>query len=141
MTCVINTFPGVDDIKSDEAAAGRPSNIEESVFDPTSNGGNRSGAGTSAPTENGSSTTGNDINNTEEDYGQDYEDYNDDYDLPTDQQTIDTEFGPVQDDDASSDTIESDFGAYDDGGREVEVDIFGDENAGQPVGRGGGGGI
>ena len=141
LTCVINTFPGVDDIKSDEAAAGRPSNIEESVFDPTGNGGNRSGAGTSAPTENGSSTTGNDINNTEEDYGQDYEDYNDDYDLPTDQQTIDTEFGPVQDDDASSDTIESDFGAYDDGGREVEVDIFGDENAGQPVGRGGGGGI
>jgi hypothetical protein len=127
LTCVINTFPGLDDTKSDEAAAGRQSAANDDAAVDAQFNSNRSGVGTSASTESGSSTTGNDIDNTEENYGQDYEDYEDDYDLPTDQQTIDTEYGPVQDDDASSDTIEADRGAYDDGGREVEVDIFGDE--------------
>jgi hypothetical protein len=139
LVCNINTFPDSTDSKSDEKAAGRPSNVEENVFDPTGNGDNRSGSGTSASTENGSSTTGNDIDDSEEDYGDDFEDYNDD-DFPTDQQTIDTEFGPVQDDDAAN-FNDSIFLTDEDGREEVEVDIFGEETIVQPVGRGGGGGI
>ena len=109
---VINTFPDVSDSKSDTAAAGRPSNVEESVFDPTGNNGNRTGAGTSAPTENGASTTSNTPEN-EPDPSENLGNYSSN--LPTDQQTVPTKNGPVQDDDAAKDTEEQ---FQDEGGRE-----------------------
>ena len=124
LICNINTFPDATDSKSDEAAAGRQSAAnDDAVVDAA----NRSGTGTSAPTENGSSTTSTDTTTENEpDPSEDLGNYSGN--LPTEQQTIETEYGPVQDDDASSDIdIEPDWGVEDDGGREVEVDIFGDE--------------
>ena len=112
LICNINTFPDASDSKSDEADAGRQSNVEESVFDPS----DRSGAGSSATTENGSSTTGNTREN-EPDPSEDLGNYSGN--LPTDQQTIETENGPVQDDDAAKETEDSpEEDATDDGGRE-----------------------
>jgi len=126
LICSINTFPDSSDSTSDAAAAGRQSaaNDDAAVDAQYSN---RSGVGTSASTENGASTTGNNIEgepNSSEglEGGEGY------YGLPTNQQTIDTESGPVQDDDASNDLEEQPINsATDDGGREVEVDIFGDD--------------
>jgi hypothetical protein len=112
LICNINTFPDASDPKSDEADAGRQSNVEESVFDTS----DRSGASSSATTENGSSTTGNTREN-EPDPSEDLGNYSGN--LPTDQQTIETENGPVQDDDAAKETEDSpEEDATDDGGRE-----------------------
>jgi len=110
LICNINTFPDASDPKSDEAAAGRPAATEENVFDPT----DRSGAGSNATTEDGSSTTGNNPEN-EPDPSEDLGNYSGN--LPTDQQTVPTKNGPVQDDDAAKDTENNN---QDEGGREEE---------------------
>jgi hypothetical protein len=117
---VINTFPDASDSKSDAADAGRQSNIEESVFDPTGNNGNRSGTNSNPTTANGSVTTDNTDTTDQQDSNEDLGNYSGN--APTNQQTIKTETGPVQDDDASG------FGVFtyeDAGGREDDTDNFG----------------
>jgi len=111
LVCNINTFPDATDSKSDEAAAGRQSAAEDDAA-VDSQYGNRSGVDTSASTEDGTSTTGN-SNENEPDPSEDLGNYSGN--LPTDQQTIDTKNGPVQDDDAAKDTEEQ---FNDEGGRE-----------------------
>jgi hypothetical protein len=133
LICNINTFPDATDSKSDEAASGRPAaaNDDAAVDSQFSN---RSGVGTSASTENGASTTGNNIEG-EPNSSEGLEGDDGYYVLPTNQQTIATKSGPVQDDDASNDLeIEPNWNVTDDGGREVDVDIFEED------GREGGGG-
>lgn len=120
LVCNINTFPDAVDSASDATAAGRQSAAEDDAAVDSQYGSNRSGAGTSPTTENGASTTGN-TTEGEPDTSEDLASYNNG--LPTDQQTVNTENGPVQDDDASSVTTKIDW--YDDGGRETEVDNFG----------------
>jgi hypothetical protein len=114
LVCNINTFPDATDSKSDEAAAGRQSAAED---DAAVDAANRSGNSSNATTENGSSTTGNTTEN-EPDPSEDLGNYSGN--LPTDQQTIETENGPVQDDDAAKDTEFSipEEDATDDDGRE-----------------------
>ena len=112
LVATINTFPDSSDSKSDAAAAGRQSAAnDDAAVDAAAN---RSGTNSSAPTENGSSTTGNENEEQSSDYSSDnLENYS--TDLPTDQQTIETEYGPVQDDDATNDGEDP---YEDEGGRE-----------------------
>jgi hypothetical protein len=112
LICTINTFPDASASKSDAADAGRQSNIEESVFDPTGNNGNRSGTNSNPTTENGSVVSDNTDTNDKQDSNENLGNYSGN--TPTNQQTIETENGPVQDDDAAKDTEIP----YDDGGRE-----------------------
>jgi hypothetical protein len=110
----INTFGDAKDSKSDAAATGRQSNIEESVFDPTGNNGNRTGNGSEPTTADGSVTNDNTDTNDQQDSNQNLGNYSGN--LPTDQQTVPTKNGPVQDDDAAKDTENNN--QDDDGGRE-----------------------
>lgn len=124
LICVINTFGnpnGSTDSPNNSAASERE---DAAAVDAEFN--NRSGTTGNATSTNGAGTSTNDTNTSssdESDYGSDgLGNYSGN--LPTDQQTVPTESGPVQDDDASKDT-ETPFEWYDDGGRETEVDNFG----------------
>ena len=111
LVCVINTF---DNPNGSTDSGNSPANEREDAARVDAEFNNRSGTNSNATTENGSSTTSEDTNNTTEtDTTSDsFENYSGN--LPTDQQTVETENGPVQDDDAAKDTEFS----YDEGGRE-----------------------
>ena len=115
LICNINTFPDASDSKSDTAAAGRQSNIEENVFDPTGNNGNRTGNNSNPTTSDGAVTNDNTDTNDQQDSDQNLGNYSGN--LPTNQQTVLTKNGPVQDDDAAKDTENNN---QDEGGREEE---------------------
>ena len=111
LVCTINTFPDSSNSKSDAAAAGRQSAAND---DAAVDAANRAGTSSDPTTSDGGVTNDNTDINDQQDSNQDLG--NTSGNLPTNQQTIITETGIVQDDDASKDTENQQ--SFDEGGRE-----------------------
>jgi hypothetical protein len=120
LVCTINTFGNPKGSADGPTTANGAANEREDAAKIDAQFNNRSGDSSVATSTNGAGTSSSDTNN------QSFDDYNsnssdDDFNsytstLPTDQQTVSTKNGPVQDDDASKE-IEEDP-SDDDGGRE-----------------------